>query len=138
MACVEKLAGHAVHVSYDTIPAVVYTHPEFASVGISSEQATEKGIEVREGVFPFAGNGRARTMGETDGAVKILADAKTDRVVGVHIVGAGASDLIAEAAVAMEMGASSEDLARSVHAHPTLPEAIKEAALAVDGRALHI
>lgn len=138
VACVEKLAGHAGHVSYDTIPAVVYTHPEFASVGITSEQATEKGIEVREGVFPFAGNGRARTMGETEGAVKILADAKTDRVVGVHIVGAGASDLIAEAAVAMEMGASSEDLARSVHAHPTLPEAIKEAALAVDGRALHI
>ena len=138
VGCVEKLAGHAGHVSYDTIPAVVYTHPEFAAVGLTSEQAASQGIEVREGLFPFAGNGRARTMGETEGAVKILADAKTDRVLGVHIVGPGASDLIAEAAVAMEMGASAEDLARSVHAHPTLPEAIKEAALAVDGRALHI
>ena len=138
VACVELIAGKAGHVSYETIPAVVYTHPEFASVGITSEQATAQGIAVNVGMFPFAANGRAKTMGETEGAVKILADARTDRVLGVHIVGPEASALIAEAAVAMELGASAEDLARSVHAHPTLPEAVKEAALAVDGRALHM
>jgi dihydrolipoamide dehydrogenase len=137
-ACVELLAGKAGHVGYETIPAIVYTHPEFAAVGLSSEQAAAKGIEVKEGIFPFAANGRAKTMGETEGAVKILADATTDRIVGVHIVGAGASDLIAEATVAMEMGASAEDVARSVHAHPTLAESVKEAAMAVDGRALHM
>ncbi|MFP6663750.1 MAG: dihydrolipoyl dehydrogenase [Deltaproteobacteria bacterium] len=138
VACVELLAGKAGHVGYDTIPAIVYTHPEFAAVGLNSEQAAAQGIEVKEGMFPFAANGRAKTMGETEGAVKILADAKTDRILGVHIVGAGASDLIAEAAIAMAMGASAEDIARSVHAHPTLAESIKEAALAVDGRALHM
>ena len=102
------------------------------------EAAAAQGIETNVGVSPFAANGRAKTMGETEGAVKIIADARTDRVLGVHIVGPEASALIAEAAVAMEMGASAEDLARSVHAHPTLPEAVKEAALAVDGRALHM
>jgi len=138
VACVELLAGKAGHVSYETIPAVVYTHPEFASVGMTSEAAAAQGIETNVGVSPFAANGRAKTMGETEGAVKVIADARTDRVLGVHIVGPEASALIAEAAVAMEMGASAEDLARSVHAHPTLPEAVKEAALAVDGRALHM
>ncbi|MDG2308847.1 MAG: dihydrolipoyl dehydrogenase [Candidatus Binatia bacterium] len=138
VACVELLAGKAGHLNYDTIPAVVYTHPEFAGVGKTEEQLRDAGVEVRIGRFPFAGNGRARTMGETDGAVKILADARTDRILGVHIVGAGASGLIAEATVAMEFGASAEDIARSVHAHPTLPEALREAALAVDGRALHV
>ena len=138
VACVELLAGKAGHVSYETIPAVVYTHPEFASVGMTSEEAAAQGIETNVGMSPFAANGRAKTMGETEGAVKIIADARTDRVLGVHIVGPEASALIAEAAVAMEMGASAEDLARSVHAHPTLPEAVKEAALAVDGRALHM
>ena len=138
VACVERIAGIAGHVNYDAIPAVVYTHPEFAGVGRTEEQLRAAGTEVKIGRFPFAGNGRARTMGETDGAVKILADAGTDRVLGVHIVGAGASNLIAEATVAIEFGASAEDIARSVHAHPTLPEAVREAALAVDGRALHV
>ncbi len=138
IACVEKLAGKAGHLNYDAIPAVVYTHPEFAGVGQTEEQVRAAEIDVSIGRFPFAGNGRARTMSETDGMVKIIADAKTDRVLGVHIVGAGASDLIAEATVAIEFGASAEDIARSVHAHPTLPEALREAALAVDGRALHV
>ncbi len=138
VACVELLAGKAGHVNYDAVPAVVYTHPEFASVGQTEEQVRAAGIDVSIGRFPFAGNGRARTMGETDGQVKVLADAKTDRVLGVHIVGVGASDLIAEATVAIEFGASAEDIARSIHAHPTLPEALREAALAVDGRALHL
>jgi dihydrolipoamide dehydrogenase len=138
VACVERIAGIAGHVNYDAVPSIVYTHPELAVVGLSEEAAREAGHEVRVGRFPFAANGRAKTMGETDGAVKIVADATTDRVLGVHVVGAGASDLIAEAAVAIELGASAEDLARSVHAHPTLPEAMKEAALAVDGRSIHV
>lgn len=138
VACVERLAGIAGHVNYDAIPGVVYTDPEFAGVGQTEEALEAAGVEFRVGRFPFAGNGRARTMGETEGAVKVLADAGTDRILGIHIVGAGASDLIAEATVAVEFGASAEDLARSVHAHPTLPEALKEAALAVDGRALHV
>ncbi|HEY8516051.1 MAG TPA: dihydrolipoyl dehydrogenase [Candidatus Binatia bacterium] len=138
VACVELLAGKAGHVNYDAIPNVVYTFPELASVGISEEAAKARGLDVRIGKFPFAANGRAKTMGEIEGQVKIIADAKTDRVLGVHVFGPHASDLIAEAAVAIEFGASSEDIARSVHAHPTLPEAMKEAALAVDGRALHV
>jgi dihydrolipoamide dehydrogenase len=137
VACVERIAGVAGHVNYDAVPSIVYTHPELAAVGLSEEAAKEAGHEVRIGRFPFMANGRAKTMSETDGAVKIVADAATDRVLGVHVVGAGASDLIAEAAVAIELGASAEDVARSVHAHPTLPEAMKEAALAVDGRAIH-
>ena len=138
VACVERMAGIAGHVNYDAIPGVVYTWPELASVGLGEEQAKEKGIDYRVGSFPFIANGRAKCMDEIDGQVKMLADAKTDRILGVHILGARASDLIAEAAVAIEMGASAEDLARSVHAHPTLPEALKEAALAVAGRAIHI
>lgn len=137
VACVERMAGVAGHVNRDCIPNVVYTWPELASVGLSEEEARERGIEVRVGSFPFLANGRAKAMGEKDGQVKILADAATDRIVGAHVVGPRASDLIAELVVAMEMGASAEDLARSVHAHPTLPEAVKEAALAVSGRALH-
>ena len=137
VACVELIAGKAGHVNYDAIPAVVYTFPELASVGITEEQAKAAGREVRIGRFPFIANARAKTMGETEGAVKMIADAKTDRILGVHILGTHASDLIAEAAVAIEMNASSEDVARSTHAHPTLPEAIKEAALAVDGRTLN-
>jgi dihydrolipoamide dehydrogenase len=138
VACVERMAGVAGHVNYDTIPNVVYTWPELAGVGITEEQARERGIAIRVGTFPFLANGRAKAMGEKDGQVKILADATTDRVLGAHIVGPRASDLIAELAVAMELGASAEDLARSVHAHPTLPEAVKEAALAVAGRAIHV
>lgn len=138
VACVERLSGIAGHVNYDAVPAVVYTHPEFAGVGQTEEQTRAAGTEVNIGRFPFAGNGRARTMSETEGAVKVIADAATDRVLGIHIVGAGASGLIAEATVAMEFGASAEDIARSVHAHPTLPEALREAALGVSGRALHV
>ena len=138
IAAVELMAGQAGHVSYDAIPSVVYTWPELASVGMTEEQAQSQEIQFRVGTFPFIANGRARCMNETEGMVKILADAKTDRVIGVHILGPRASDLIAEAVVVMEFGGSAEDIARSVHAHPTLPEAIKEAALAVHQRALHI
>jgi dihydrolipoamide dehydrogenase len=132
------MAGMPVHVNYEAIPNVVYTHPELASVGISEEEAKQRGVEYRKGSFPFLANGRARAMNDTDGFVKILADAKTDRILGIHIIGPHASDLIAEAAIAMEFHASAEDLARSSHAHPTLAEAIKEAALGVDGRTIHI
>jgi dihydrolipoamide dehydrogenase len=132
------MSGQAGHVRYDCIPNVVYTWPELASVGLSADEARARGIEVRTGAFPFMANGRARAMNERDGQVTIVADARTDRIVGAHILGPRASDLIAEVAFAMEMGASAEDIARSVHAHPTLPEAVKEAALAVAGRAIHI
>jgi dihydrolipoamide dehydrogenase len=138
IAAVETMAGRAGHVAYECIPNVVYTWPELASVGMTEDEARADGREVRVGVFPFLANGRARAMGEREGQVKILADARTDRILGAHILGPRASDLIAELALAMEFGASAEDVARSVHAHPTLPEAIKEAALAVDGRAIHI
>ena len=138
IACVERMAGVAGRVNYACIPNVVYTWPELASVGLSEEDARAQGVSVKLGTFPFLANGRAKAMGEKDGQVKIVADAVTDRVLGAHIVGPQASALIAELAVAMELGASAEDIARSVHAHPTLPEAVKEAALAVAGRALHV
>jgi dihydrolipoamide dehydrogenase len=138
IAAVERMAGLAGHVAYECIPNVVYTWPELASVGLSEEEAKERGHEVAIGTFPFLANGRAKAMGERDGQVKIVADRTTDRVLGAHILGPRASDLIAEVATAMELGASAEDIARSVHAHPTLPEAVKEAALAVGGRAIHI
>lgn len=138
IAAVEGMAGQSCHVNYDAIPNVVYTWPEFASVGMSEEQARSQEIQFRIGTFPFIANGRARCMNETEGGVKILADVKTDRILGIHILGPRASDIIAEGAIAMEFGASAEDLARSAHAHPTLPEAVKEAALAVHQRALHI
>ena len=138
IACVERMAGVPGHVNYACIPNVVYTHPELASVGLSEEDARERGIEVRVGTFPFQANGRAKALGEREGQVKLVADAATDRLLGAHIVGARASDMIAELVVAMELGASAEDIARSVHAHPTLPEAVKEAALGVAGRAIHI
>lgn len=137
IVCVERIAGIHAHFNYDCIPAIVYTHPEIATVGKTEEQLKEAGIDYRKGVGAYGANGRARTLGEAEGRVKILADAKTDRVLGVHIIGARAGDLIAEAAVAIEFGASSEDLARSCHAHPTLSETLHEAALAVDGRAIH-
>ncbi len=138
IAAVETMAGLAGHVSYDAIPNVVYTWPELASVGWSEEEAALRGVAVAVGSFPFMANGRARCLGETDGGVKVIADARTDRIVGLHILGPRASDLIAEAALAVEFGASAEDVARAVHAHPTLPEAVKEAALAVGKRAIHI
>jgi dihydrolipoamide dehydrogenase len=138
IACVEGIVtGHG-HVNYLAIPNVVYTHPEIASVGKTEEELQEAKVAYRKGIFPFLANGRAKAMDETEGQVKILADAKTDRILGVHIFGVHAGDLIAEAAVAIEFGASSEDLARSSHAHPTLAETLKEAAMAVDGRALHV
>lgn len=137
VVCVERMAGISSHMNYDVIPAIIYTHPEIASVGKTEDQLKESGIEYRKGVCPYGANGRARTLGEPDGRVKILADKKTDRVLGVHIIGARAGDLIAEAAAAMEFGATSEDIARTCHAHPTLAEAFHEAALAVDGRAIH-
>jgi dihydrolipoamide dehydrogenase (EC 1.8.1.4) len=138
IAAVERMAGQPGHVAYDRIPSVVYTWPEFAGVGLTEEQAKEQGLEVAVGTFPFMANGRARALGEKDGQVRIVADARTDRILGAHIVGPRASDLIAELVVAMELGASAEDVARTVHAHPTLPEAVKEAALAVARRAIHV
>ena len=134
---VERFCSIHSHFNYDCIPAIVYTHPEIATVGKTEEQLKEAGIAYKKGVGAYGANGRARTLGESEGRVKILADAKTDRVLGVHILGARAGDLIAEAAVAIEFGASSEDIARSCHAHPTLAETLHEAALAVDQRAIH-
>ena len=137
VACVEQIVNGAGHVNYDAIPAIVYTHPEIASVGKTEEQLKEAGIKFRKGSCPFGANGRARAIGDVDGKIKVIADAQTDRILGVHAIGARAGDLIAEAAVAMNFGASSEDLARCCHAHPTLSEIMQEAALAVDGRAIH-
>ena len=138
VAAVEMMSGKAGHVNYETIPGVVYTHPELASVGLTEEAAVEKGLKYKVGKFPFAANGRAHSLGDIDGSVKVIAEEGSDRVLGVHVVGARASEMIAEAVVAMEFSASAEDLARTIHAHPTLPEVLKEAALAVDGRAIHI
>jgi len=137
VAAVELMAGKAGHVNYAACPAVVYTHPELAQVGMTEEDAAKRGA-IKVGRFPFMANGRARGMGETDGQVKVIADATTDRILGVHILGAHASDVIAEATLAMEFAASSEDVARAFHAHPTMPEALKEAALAVEKRTLNI
>jgi dihydrolipoamide dehydrogenase len=138
VACVEMLAGKPGHVNYACCPAVVYTHPELASVGLSEEECKAKNINYKVGKFPMVANGRAKGMDETEGFVKILADARTDRVLGVHILSAHASDMIHECVAVMEFHSSSEDIARGFHAHPTLPEAIKEAALAVDKRAIHM
>src|SRR5450631_1025988 len=138
IAVAEILAGQHGHVNYEVIPSVVYTMPEIATVGASEEDLKAKGIAYRVGKFPFTANGRARAMRHMDGFVKILADAATDRVLGVHIIGPAAGELIAEACVLMEFGGSAEDLARICHAHPTLSEAVREAALAVDKRPIHI
>jgi dihydrolipoamide dehydrogenase len=138
IAVAEILAGQSGHVNYDVIPNVIYTYPEVAAVGKTEEELKEAGIAYNVGKFPFTANGRAKANRQTEGFVKVLADAKTDRVLGVHILGPDAGTMIAEAAVLMEFGGSAEDLARTCHAHPTLPEAVKEAALAVDKRAIHI
>jgi dihydrolipoamide dehydrogenase len=138
VAVAEILVGQAGHVNYDAIPAVVYTMPEIASVGKGEEDLKAAGIAYNVGKFPFTANGRAKANQQTDGFVKILADAKTDRVLGVHIVGSDAGNMIAEAVLGMEFGASAEDIARTCHAHPTLPEAVKEAAMAVAKRAIHM
>ncbi|NUQ01157.1 MAG: dihydrolipoyl dehydrogenase, partial [Armatimonadetes bacterium] len=137
VACVEAMVTGYGHVNYEVIPGICYTHPEIATVGKTEEQLKEAGTPYRKGVFPYVANGRARSIGQTDGRVKILAHQETDRILGVHILGARAGDLIGEAVAAMEFGASSEDLARTCHAHPTLAETLKEAALAVDARAIH-
>ncbi|HYZ63266.1 MAG TPA: dihydrolipoyl dehydrogenase, partial [Acetobacteraceae bacterium] len=138
VAVAERIAGQAGHVNYDAIPGVVYTWPEVASIGATEDQLKQKGVAYAVGKFPFTANARARAMGSTDGFVKILADKATDRVLGAHIIGPDAGTLIAELATAIEFGASSEDIARTCHAHPSLNEAVKEAALAVEGRAIHI
>lgn len=134
----EMIAGQSGHIDYNLIPGVVYTFPEVAVVGKTEEQLKADGVDYKVGKFPYLANGRARAMNATDGFVKILADAKTDRVLGCHIVGAEAGTLIAEVTIAMEFGATAEDIARTCHAHPTLEEIVKEAALAVDGRPIHI
>ena len=137
IAVAELISGQSGHVNYDTIPSVVYTSPEVASIGKTEEQLKEKGISYKIGKFPFLANSRAKTIDESEGFVKILADSKTDKILGVHIIGQHAGEMIAEMSVAMEFGASSEDIARTCHAHPTFSEAIKEAALSVEKRQIH-
>ena len=138
VAVAEIIAGKAGHVNYGVIPGVVYTSPEVASVGMTEEEAKAAGMTIRVGKFPFTANGRARAMLATDGLVKVIADAATDRVLGVHILGHGAGEMIHEAAVLMEFGGSAEDLARTCHAHPTMSEAVKEAAMAAYDKPIHI
>ncbi len=138
VALAEMMAGQSAHVNYAVIPGVVYTQPEIASVGKTEQDLKDAGIDYRSGKFPFTANGRAKANQQTDGFVKILADAKTDRVLGVHIIGTQAGEMIHEAVTIMEFGGAAEDIARMCHAHPTLSEAMKEAALAVDGRAMHM
>jgi dihydrolipoamide dehydrogenase len=138
IACVEQIVTGYSHVNYDAIPGVVYTHPEIASVGKTEDELKSHNVPYRKGVFPYIANGRARALGATEGRVKMLAHATTDRILGVHIIGAHAGDLIAECAAAIEFGATSEDIARTSHAHPSLAEIVKEAAFAVSGRAIHV
>jgi len=138
VACVEGIVTGYGHVDYNLVPSVIFTHPEIAAVGKTEDQLQADGTPYRKGTFPFRANGRARTLADIEGKVKILAHQQTDRVLGVHIMGPRAGDLIAEAAAAMAFGATSEDIARTCHAHPTLAEAVKEAALAVDGRTLNL
>ena len=137
IAVAETIAGQAGHVNYNVIPGVIYTSPEVASVGSTEEQLKEKKISYKVGKFPFLANSRAKVNNEAEGFVKILADSSTDKILGVHIIGPHCGDMIAEMALAMEFGASAEDVARTCHAHPTHTEAIKEAALAVDKRPIH-
>ena len=137
VACVENLAGFAGHVNYDAIPGVIYTHPEVATVGQTEEELKKKNVQYKKGSFPFSANSRARATGDFEGMIKVLADATTDKILGVHIVGPSAGELIAEAVLAMEYGASSEDVARTCHAHPTLSEALKEACMATYDKPIH-
>jgi dihydrolipoamide dehydrogenase len=138
VACVERICGVAGHVDYAMVPWVIYTHPEVAGVGMTEEEAKEKGYAVRVGQFPFMASGRARAAGDIDGFVRILADAKTDRILGAHMIGAKVSEIIAEMVMAIQYCASAEDVARTVHAHPTLSEAVKEAALGVSNQMIHL
>ena len=137
IAVAEIISGQAGHVNYNVIPGVIYTHPEVAYVGKTEEQLKENNINYKVGKFPFFANSRAKAINESEGFVKILADSTTDKVLGVHLIGPHAGELIAEMSVAMEFGASSEDIARTGHAHPTFSEAVKEAALSVDKRQIH-
>jgi len=137
VAVAELIAGQQAHINHDTVPWVIYTHPEIAWVGITEEQAKEQNLDYKTGFFPFAANGRSLAMNEKNGRIKMIADSKTDQILGVHILGPNASELISEAVLAMEYSASTEDIARTIHAHPTLSEAMHEAALSVDDRALH-
>lgn len=137
IACVENLAGFHGHVNYDVIPGVVYTHPEVANVGLTEEQLKERGIAYNKGVFPFMANSRARTVNDAEGMVKILADKVTDKILGIHIIGPNAGEMIAEGVLAMEYGASSEDVARTCHAHPTMSEAFKEACMSTYDKPIH-
>ena len=137
IAVAENIAGQSGHVNYNTIPGVIYTTPEVASIGQTEEQLKEKNIKYKIGKFSFMANSRAKAIDDSEGFVKILADEKTDKVLGAHLIGPHAGELIAEIGVAMEFGASSEDIARTCHAHPTFSEAVKEAALSVDKRAIH-
>ena len=137
IAIAELIAGQSGHVNYNIIPGVVYTSPEVASIGKTEEQLKDLNQKYKVGKFPFMANSRAKAINETDGFVKILAEEKTDKVLGVHIIGSHAGEMIAQIAIAMEFGASSEDIARTCHAHPTFSEAIKEAALSVDKRPIH-
>lgn len=137
IACVENIAGFAGHVNYNAIPGVIYTHPEVATVGLTEEQLKESKVAYNKGSFPFSANSRARTTGDFEGSIKVLADKETDKILGVHIVGPNAGEMIAEAVLAMEYGASSEDIARTCHAHPTLSEALKEACMATYDKPIH-
>jgi dihydrolipoamide dehydrogenase len=137
IAAAETMAGYSGHVNYDAIPGVIYTYPEVASVGKTEEELVAAGVEYKKGNFPFSANSRARANGDTEGFVKILADAKTDKILGAHILGPNAGEMISEAVIAIEYGASSEDLARTCHAHPTLSEAFKEACMDTYDQPIH-
>eukprot|EP00997_Jenningsia_sp_PLL12_P006919 NODE_3502_length_766_cov_103.997211_g2929_i0.p1 GENE.NODE_3502_length_766_cov_103.997211_g2929_i0~~NODE_3502_length_766_cov_103.997211_g2929_i0.p1 ORF type:complete len:149 (-),score=38.03 NODE_3502_length_766_cov_103.997211_g2929_i0:26-472(-) len=138
IAAVETIIGEGGHVNYDAIPGVVYTHPEVANVGKTEDELKAEGAKYKKGTFPFLANSRAKTNGDFDGMVKVLTDAETDRILGVHIVGPDAGELIAEAVLGMEYGASAEDIARTCHAHPTLSEAMKEAFMAAYDKPIHM
>jgi dihydrolipoamide dehydrogenase len=138
IACVENIAGFAGHVNYDTIPGVIYTHPEVATVGQTEEQLKKAGVQYNKGTFPFMANSRARAVGDAEGLVKVLTDKATDKILGMHIIGPNAGEMIAEGVLGMEYGASSEDIARTCHAHPTLAEALKEACMAAYDKPIHI
>lgn len=137
IACVENLAGGHGHINYNTIPGVIYTHPEVAQVGKTEEELKAEGVKYGKGSFPFLANSRAKAVADTDGLVKILVDKETDRILGIHIIGPNAGEMIAEGVLGMEYGAASEDIARTCHAHPTLSEAFKEAAMAACDKPIH-
>lgn len=137
IAAVETILGEAGHVNYKTIPGVIYTHPEVASVGQTEEELKANGVKYSKGVFPFNANSRARTNHDADGMVKILTDKETDKILGIHIIGPNAGEMIAEGVLGMEYGAAAEDIARTCHAHPTLSEAFKEACMAAYDKAIH-